>query len=57
MNIDEVCQEFSAAAVGFRLAYRAKHYENPEHYPLELPKENSGLWYEFFITFLMDGTV
>ena len=37
--------------------YRKKHEENPEHYPLQLNKDNDGLWPEFFIEFITHGTL
>lgn len=41
----------------FAAAYRAKHVENPEHYPLVLSPDNAGLWFEFFMTYCQTGEV
>jgi hypothetical protein len=38
----------------FEQEWLEKHLENPEQYPLELPKDNAGLWYEFLITFIIN---
>lgn len=57
MTLDEVCNELQLGLQDFRAAYRRKHKENPEHYPLELPENNAGLWYEFFITFVLEGSL
>lgn len=32
------------SAEGFVAEYRAQHIASPEHYPLELSADNSGLW-------------
>lgn len=57
MTLDQVCNELQVSLEDFQLAYRRKHMENPEHYPLELPENNAGLWYEFFITFALEGNL
>ena len=41
----------------FQKKYIKKHNDNPENYLLELPKENSGLWMEFFILYVTQGIV
>jgi|WetSurMetagenome_2_1015567.scaffolds.fasta_scaffold465374_2 hypothetical protein len=35
----------------FEASYKANHEKDPEHYPLELPESDSGLWFEFFMDF------
>ena len=41
----------------FEKLYRAKHLENPEHYPLDMAKDNYGLWMELFLMYLENGSV
>ena len=41
----------------FEKKYHAKHEENPNNYPLIMQDGNEGLWLEFFLNFLEDGTV
>lgn len=31
------------------------HEENPEHYPMEMPEGNEGLWFEMFNDFEMEA--
>jgi hypothetical protein len=47
-SLDSFVKEIQRDIVEFEKAYKQKHAENPEHYPLELSDENSGLWFEFF---------
>ena len=56
-SLDSFVKNTQADIVKFAKAYRKKHAENPEHYPLELPADNSGLWLEFFIEFCTNGVV
>lgn len=42
---------------GFKEAYLKKSSENPEYYPLVLDSDNVGLWLEFFINYVTDGSV
>jgi hypothetical protein len=35
----------------FVIWYEAKNKENPEHFPLTLPSENEGAWFEMLIDF------
>ena len=56
-SLDSFVKEIQSNIVAFSEAYHKKHIENPEHYPLELPADNSGLWLEFFIEFCDNGEV
>ena len=56
-SLDNFVKETQTDLVNFAAAYRKKHDENPEHYPLELPADNSGLWLEFFIEYCTGGDV
>lgn len=57
MTLDEFFEEVKDDLAKFQAAYLLKHNENPEHYPLELPKDNDGVWFESFIFFLQEGKV
>lgn len=41
----------------FEKKYYDKHQENTEQYPLYMKDGNEGLWLEFFLSFLDEGTV
>lgn len=56
-SLDSFVKEVQTDIVKFEKAYREKHAENPEHYPLELPADNSGLWFEFFIEFCTNDII
>lgn len=57
MNIEAFINETNQALMDFRKAYYAEHMENPEHYPLTLEEDNSGLWLEFFLQYLSGESV
>lgn len=56
MTLDEYVALVKKDIDLFEKAYKARHAENSEYYPLELPEENEGLWDEFFIEFMRTGT-
>lgn len=56
-SLESFVKELQKDILKFSEAYKKKHAENPEHYPLELPGDNAGLWTEFFIEFHTNGTV
>lgn len=56
-SLEEFASDMRAKIELFELAYTEKHRANPEHYPLFLREDNSGLWLEFFIDFVTNGTV
>lgn len=56
-SLESFVKETQANIIEFAEEYRKKHVENPEHYPLELSKDNSGLWLEFFIEFCTSRTI
>ncbi len=50
--------EYISEEIGrFEKKYIAKHNADPEHYPLDIPDNNSGLWLEFFVDFLDSNEV
>jgi hypothetical protein len=55
-GIDDFVEEVRRDITRFQAAWHAKHKENPEHYPLELPADNEGLWFEFFMDFMTSGS-
>ena len=51
-SLDQFAAEVKSDLEGFVAEYRAQHIANPEHYPLELSSDNSGLWLEFFVDYM-----
>lgn len=47
-TLDQFIEEIKADLEAFASEYRKHHAANPEQYPLVLPDENAGLWFEFF---------
>lgn len=50
-SLSEFVEEIQRDIKEFQKDYLKHHNENPEHYPLEIPSNNEGLWFEFFIDF------
>lgn len=50
-SLDEFVAEIKKSIDLFAEDYKKHHVENPDNYPLELPENNSGLWFEFFADF------
>ena len=51
MTLDEFECEERARLVRFVAWYNNMAQIDPEHYPLELEKDNSGVWFEMFDNF------
>lgn len=56
-HLCDFAAEMRQSIAEFEAAYATKAIENPEHYPLELPDDNAGLWFEFFTEFCLTGNV
>jgi hypothetical protein len=56
-SLDSFVDELRADVGRFEAAYRAQVAKKPEHYPLELPDGQEGLWLEFFLGFVTQGSV
>lgn len=56
-SLDTFVGEMRGDIEKFAAAYKTKHDENPDHYPLVLGLNNAGLWFEFFMTFCQTGEV
>jgi hypothetical protein len=56
-SLDSFVKEIQRDIVKFKEAYKKKHEETPDHYPLELSEDNSGLWFEFFMEYCQTGKV
>lgn len=54
-HLDEFITEAKRDLEAFAADYRARHAINPEHYPLQLGDDNSGLWLEFLVDFMTNG--
>lgn len=52
LHLDQFVEEVEADIKAFAAEYKAQHEANPEHFPLELGDDNSGLWVEFFQDFI-----
>ena len=50
-SLSKFVEEIQRDIKAFEEDYLKHHKENPEHYPLEIPVDNDGLWFEFFIDF------
>lgn len=50
-HIDGFIASVMSQARGFREHWMAEHLKNAEKYPLELPHDNSGLWWEMLQSF------
>ena len=57
MKLDDFISESLKEVQQFREAYMAKHIENPDHYPLQMAEGNDGIWLEFLLQFMTEGTV
>jgi hypothetical protein len=57
LHLDNFSEEIQKAAIAFKVEWLKKHESNPEEYPLTLPNENAGLWYEFFINFMLTNEI
>lgn len=55
-TLDEFVAEVKRDIDAFAATYRAQHLINPEHYPLQLGDDNSGLWLEFFMDSMTSPT-
>jgi len=50
-SLEAFVKDTQESILKFAEDYKKSHKKDPEHYPLELPEGNSGLWFEFFIDF------
>jgi hypothetical protein len=50
-SLTQFIAEIQKNVKDFEADYRKHNKEDPENYPLEIPKNNSGLWFEFFVDF------
>lgn len=51
VSLDYFIAELKDDIKKFEADYRKHHAEEPDHFPLELPFNDSGLWFEFFTDF------
>lgn len=57
VSLETAASDFKLAINRFVEAYKARHLEDPEKYPLELPRNNPGLWRELMTAFHQSGTI
>ena len=48
MTLDEFLAEVRDAEVNFEREWRRQHAISPEDYPMDIPDDNAGLWWELF---------
>lgn len=46
MTLDQAIEEKMNQIQAFKVWYLEQNAKNPAHFPLELPSDNSGLWFE-----------
>lgn len=56
-SLDSFLEELRSDVGRFEAAYRSKVANEPEHYPLDLPDGQEGLWFEFFLGYVTQGSV
>ncbi len=54
-SLTQFVEEVKSDLEKFEADYRAEHAKNPDQYPLVLPNNNAGLWFEFFVDFMSKG--
>lgn len=57
LQLTDFAAEIRRDIDAFEAAYRAKAAANPEQYPLTLPADQEGLWFEFFLYYCQTGCV
>lgn len=56
-SLEEFTSEVQRDIITFTSEWLKKHEEQPDLYPLTLPPENEGLWFEFFINYMTSGEI
>lgn len=51
VSLDQFVAQIKEDIEAFAAEYRAQHAVNPENYPIELPNDNAGAWFEQFVMF------
>lgn len=51
-SLSEFVEDIQQDIKKFEADYRAHNEKEPENYPLEIPLNDSGLWFEFFMDFV-----
>ena len=54
-SLDEFLKDVESELKAFEKMWRENHQKNPDMYPMELPTDNEGLWWEQFMTFTSEG--
>lgn len=53
-SLDEFIKEAQDCLESFKQYWLVEHNENPTDFPMELPDNNVGLWWEFFSNVVED---
>jgi hypothetical protein len=51
MNLQDAVLEEVEKIMAFKTWYSKMNIKNPEHFPLELPEDNRGVWFEMMAEF------
>lgn len=51
MNLEKVVKDEIEKITKFKKWYILMNKKNPEHYPLNIPEENSGVWFDMIDDF------
>ena len=55
MHIEKAVLQAEKAIADFKRNWYEEHHKDPVQYPLELPEDNSGLWFEFISEAIIDS--
>lgn len=51
MTLNEFVEDLQSDIIAFQLMWANEHLKDPEMYPLEIPEDNDGVWWEQFVAF------
>lgn len=55
-TLDGFLAELRGDIAAFEAWWRKKHAEEPEHFDMEYPEDDVGLWFEQFLYFCQDAS-
>lgn len=55
VSLSKFVSQMQSSLKKFEENYLVQNVKNPTNFPLELPEDNSGLWFEFFSDFCEEG--
>jgi hypothetical protein len=51
LTLDDFVSDTIEELQRFKLWWEKMHAAEPEKYPMEMPDENAGLWFEMYLTY------